>query len=123
MKNQRVWMGIAGVGLVVGFFLPWLDLGVAGASGWDIVRSDLFSLTSVILLLCPLLGVALAIAAFGKQKEAAAVSIAAGGGVLGYTFYKLAWGFVKISGVGLWMVLGAAAAALVLGLSARRTRG
>jgi len=36
--------------------------------------------------------------------------------------YKMAYGFIKLTGVGLWMVLAAAAIALAMGLVARADR-
>ena len=118
-KNK--WMGIAGIALVVGFFMPWIDLaGLVSVSGWDLVRDDHISLgTRAVIALCPVAGAALAFAAFGGSRNAAKVSIAAGLGVLGYTGFKVAYTFAKITGWGLWMVLAAGAIALVVGMAAR----
>ena len=122
MSKQRLILAATGVALVVGFFLPWLDIsGVRGTvSGWEMVNtSGLDWFTRIALFLCPLAGFMLTLAALGKSKSASSIALAAGGGVLGYTFYKLAWGFVKVTGVGLWLVLAAAVVALVLGLASR----
>jgi hypothetical protein len=108
----------AGAALVVGFFLPWLDLGrVIGMSGWDMVRSGHASTwTKVVLALVPLLGAGLAFAGLGGGKRAANAALVAGGAIVGYTTYKVAYGFFKTTGIGLWLVLTAAAVALIVGL-------
>jgi hypothetical protein len=122
--RKSTWMGIAGIALVVGFFMPWIDLGgLVSVSGWDLVRDSHISLgTRVIFALCPILGAALAFAAFGGSRNAAKVSIAAGLGVLGYTGFKIAYTFAKITGWGLWLVLAAGVVALIFGLAARANR-
>jgi hypothetical protein len=124
MKTTRAnWVLVgAGVALVVGFFLPWLDAGgLFGVSGWDFVSeaSGIDFLTKVILCLVPLMGAALAIAGLGGGKPAANTAMVAGASILGYTFYKVAWVFFKASGVGLWLVLGAALLALIYGLASK----
>lgn len=120
-KSNMVLVG-AGVALVVGFFLPWLDAGgILGVSGWDFVteNSGIDFLTKVILVMVPLLGVALAIAGLGGGKAAGNMALVTGAAILGYTFYKVAWVFFKASGVGLWLVLGAAVLALIFGLASK----
>lgn len=121
-KDRRnTWMGVAGIALVVGFFMPWIDLGgLVSVSGWDLVRDSHISLgTRAIFALCPVVGAALAIAAFGGSRSTATVSVAAGLGVLGYTGFKIAYTFAKITGWGLWLVLAAGVVALIFGLAAR----
>jgi hypothetical protein len=120
---MRMIMGLTGIALVVGFFMPWIDVGgLHGVSGYDLVKNEhLATSTRLILALCPLGGALLALAAFARSAAAAKISVAMGAGVLGYTTFKLAYGFLKVTGWGLWMVLAGGAVALVLGLSGRKT--
>ena len=124
MQNDRtqLFMGAAGLALVFGFFMPWIDiLGVVDASGWDLVREEHISIsTRLVLGLCPIAGIALALAGFGKSRSAARLSMLTGLAVLGYTGYKVAYAFAKVTGWGLWMILAAAFIALILGLTGKR---
>ena len=119
-----MWMGVAGCALVFGFFMPWIDIaGFGGLSGWELVKEGgLSTSTRLILSLCPILGVALAVSAFSKSRAASTVSAAAGAAVLGYTVFKIAYAFVKITGWGLWIVLAAAVVALFIGLATRSSK-
>jgi len=120
--NSRLWMGIAGCALVFGFFMPWIDIaGLGGMSGWELVRHEgLSASTRFVLALCPIFGAALAFCAFTRSRAAAAVSLAIGASVIGYTVFKVGYAFVKITGWGLWLVLAAAAVAFVIGLASRK---
>lgn len=120
-ERNSMLLGVTGLALVVGFFMPWIDVaGIGGVSGWDMVRSEQLSLiTRAILALCPLGGAALALSAFGHSRRAGQLALGVGGGVLGYTFYKLAYGFIKVTGAGLWIVLAAGVVAVAVGLTAR----
>lgn len=117
MQSERsaTLMGMCGLALVVGFFMPWLDLGgVASISGWDLVKSSHVAWTTRFMLaLCPLGGAALALAGFGRSRSASGLSLGMGLGVLGYLFFKLAWGFIKTTGFGLWIVIAAAVVAVI----------
>ena len=121
-ERTQLWMGVAGLALVFGFFMPWIDiLGLVNASGWDLVRDDHLGLgTRAVIGLCPVAGGALAFAAFNKSENAAWIALASGLGVLGYTGFKVAYAFTKITGWGLWLVLAAGGVSLVLGLATKR---
>ena len=121
MQKRDVWLGVVGAAIVFGFFLPWIDVGgPAKISGWDFVREGgLAWHTRLILAMCPIAGLSLAIAGFTRAKGAVNLALGTGAGILGYVVYKVGYGFIKVTGVGLWMVLAAAAIALVVGLSAR----
>jgi hypothetical protein len=120
-KDIHFVMALTGAAMVVGFFLPFLDVGVAGASGWDIVRSDAFAWTTRLAVAClPLGGAALALAGLTRSDGARKISWTMGAGILGFLFFKLAWGFFKVTGTGLWMVIGAATIALLVGLGSRK---
>ena len=121
MDKSRGVILVAGLALIAGFFLPWVDLGgVFQLSGLNLVMHGDGVFTRAAIALCPLVGGALVIAALGSVKTARALAFFTGGGVLLYFFGHLAWGFLKTTGVGLWLVLGASAIALAVGLAARR---
>jgi hypothetical protein len=122
-KGNAVFIG-AGAALIAGFFLPWVDMGIVTASGWDAVTSGGTDfLTKIILAMVPLLGVGLLVAGLGGDRRAAATAgLVAGTSILGYTAYKVAWTFFKTTGIGLWLVLGAALIALVAGLALRGSK-
>lgn len=121
MKQRDTWLAVVGAAIVFGFFLPWIDVGgAAKISGWDFVRqSGLAWHTRLLLAMCPIAGLSLAIAGFTRAKGAVNVALGTGAGILGYVVYKVGYGFIKVTGIGLWMVLAAAAIALVVGLTAR----
>jgi hypothetical protein len=123
--KRDMWLGVLGAAIVFGFFLPWIDVGGhVKVSGWDFVREGSLAWhTRLLLAMCPIAGGALAVAGFTRARGAASAGIATGAAILGYVFYKLAWGFMKVTGIGLWMVLAAAALAIVVGLAARSDRG
>jgi hypothetical protein len=101
---------------VVGFFLPWFDSGGLGISGWGMVRHlPLSFITKGLLVMCPIGGALLLLAAFVDGRAASGVGLAVGGGTLAYFGYK----FVSITGVGLWLVLAAAVVAVIWGLATR----
>ena len=119
--NKNLVLTVAGLAMVVGFFLPWIDVGGAfTVSGWDFVKSSHVAWhTRMVLLLLPIAGALLALAGLAGGAAAASLGVATGLGVFGYMFFRIAWGFIKTTGLGLWMVLGAAAVAVVFGLAAR----
>ncbi|HTM20887.1 MAG TPA: hypothetical protein VL172_10275 [Kofleriaceae bacterium] len=113
-SNTSIALTAAGVALVAGFFLPWFG----HASGWDLVRNDHIALLQRLLFaLCPLLGAGLVASSIVGSRRTALIAVGAGLGVLGYTGYKVADVFLAITGWGLWVVLGGAALALVVGLA------
>lgn len=121
-KTSRTVAAAAGLGLVVGFFLPVLDVGgMFRASGWDIVTSSNLSLwTRVLWALIPIGGLALVGSATVDSKAQRPIAITMGLGILGYSLYKTVQVFLATTGLGLWLVLAAAVAALVAGVAARR---
>jgi hypothetical protein len=121
-RGKTIMVGV-GIALVVGFFLPWIDLIPGhGVSGWDLVRSSQVSLiTRMLFALCPLGGVAMIVAGLGGGRAASGVAMGTGGLILGYTAYKLGYFFIKVTGVGLWLILAAAIVALIAGLVYRKS--
>jgi hypothetical protein len=125
MDKSRGVVVLAGLALIAGFFLPWIDIGgFFQVSGLQMVLHGEGSSTAarVALAALPLVGLALIVAAAGNARAARALGFFVGGGILLYFFGSIAWGFLKTTGVGLWLVLGGSALALVAGLSAARRR-
>lgn len=117
-SNTSIALTVAGLTLVVGFFLPWIQIGPVAISGFDLVRTgDLSLFHKVLFSLCPILGAGLAMSSLVGGRRTALLAMVAGLGVLGYTGYKVADTFIAITGWGLWLILAAAAIALVIGLA------
>lgn len=126
----RVLMGIAGLTLLVGFFLPWFHFGpdlpanfaipaLRPLSGFDLaLRPDLAGTPSGMLWLIPGLGVALAIAAFMGFRYAPQLAVAIGTWCIGYSIYVLLKSFWQHTGAGLWVVAGGVFLVLVFGIAA-----
>ena len=141
--KARIVAFICGAAIVAGFFLPWIEMsglqllktaginpamhgltlpgiGEIKASGFDLVsHKDTPAKTSVILLLCPVSGILLLLASFLGKKRWLIVLAAfiAGIGILGYPFYYIIRFLQMTTGLGLWLVTGAAFLSLVLLLS------
>ena len=107
-----------GVAAVVAFFLPFLDLGgLIQASGFDVLVGDGASWTLRLALLgLPVGGLALIVAGATGSPRARLAALAFGGGVYGYLGVQLVRAFFATTGVGLWLTLLAAAAALGVAL-------
>ena len=123
-EKHNIWIAGAGATLMVAFFLPWFDVGLGqGASGWDITRAEeLASLTRLAVLLTPILGFFMFISGLAASKNAGRLSVGTGAAILGFTAYKIVDAFVMVSGVGLWLVLGAGLVAVVAGLVLKPSR-
>lgn len=119
----RVVFAICGMGLLVGFFLPWFSVGeLMSVSGLGLVFSDgqmvhmLSGSHRFLLFAIPALAVALVVGAvFGNRVVSWA---AVGGGllILGYGVYTLLRLFLSSTGPGMWLVIFSSVAALSLGL-------
>ena len=122
----RTAAGVAGAALLIGFFLPWLDVGLGGlgaASGLDmVVKGNGLSAVRVVLGLVPLAGAVLLAAAIKGGAALPKVSLAVGLGLLGYGVYQVGRSFLAITGLGLWLVIAAAIVALVAPLVARNEK-
>ena len=113
----------AGIASVVAFFLPFIDLGgLASASGWEILTGEHVPWTyRLAMLALPVGGLALIGAGASGSKKARAAGFFFGAGVYGYFGYQIVKVFVATTGVGLWILLAAAAAALVAALTAKKS--
>ncbi len=124
-STQRTWMGIAGIAIVVGFFLPWVDFGgLVKVSGYEILTSGKLGTWEWLLAAAyPLSGLALIVASLeGSAGAGRWCGLAAGGVIVLYPLYKVVRGFFEVTGVGYWLVLAGGIVALVGGLVAPRAR-
>ena len=55
-------------------------------------------------------------------RRAALISLCTGLGILGYTIFKVAYAFAKVTGWGLWLILAAAVVAVILGVTTNRKK-
>jgi len=138
--KARIVVFICGVAIIAGFFLPWIDmsglqilktaginpathgltlsgLGDIKTSGFDLaMHKDTPAKTILILLLCPVSGVFLLLASFlGKKRWLIGLAaFVAGIGILGYPLYYIIRFLQTTTGLGLWLVIGAAFISLVI---------
>lgn len=128
----RVLLGFAGLSLLVGFFLPWLNRAstVEGAApgameavtGLSLATSgDLAGSPSMLLFLIPALGIALSATAFMGFKYSGQVAVGIALALLGYSLYVLLQMFVQHTALGLWVVSGGTFVILLLGVIAWMT--
>lgn len=115
-KQSRTLISIAGLVLVLGFFLPWLDFGGLGVSGWYFAKNS--SMSSMIWLI-PIGGIAMIATAMTGSRHARLVSAVVGLTLVGYAVVKTVHSFFATTGVGLWMVILAALGALAIPLLSR----
>lgn len=113
----------AGIASVVAFFMPFLDLGgIATASGWEILVAEHAPWTyRLAMLALPLGGLALIAAGGAGRKKARLVGFGFGAGVYGYFGYQMVKIFFATTGVGLWILLAAAGAALFAALASKKS--
>ncbi len=115
-KANRTAIGITGLVLLAGFFLPWIDLGFGlGVSGFTVVKNlGSSSLFHLMMLLVPFGGLAMAVCAAMGSKHTRLVSAVVGLSLVGYGIVKTVHAFFATTGLGLWLVIAASAAALLL---------
>jgi hypothetical protein len=122
-KRGQTALVLSGLALVVGFFLPWVDVGgIFTVSGFSMVwRAEGAGTTRLLLGLVPLVGALLAVAGLTGSRKTTGIALAAGGGILGYFIYSFTRAFFATTGIGLWLVLAAASVALVAGLASKKS--
>jgi hypothetical protein len=113
---------LAGAGLLIGFFLPWVKLGaLVSVSGFGLVfaEGDVVSMISgsnrFLLFAIPLLAVTLMVLGVLGQKAASWVGATGGVAVLGYAVYTVLSLFLASTGIGMWLVAASTLVALSLG--------
>lgn len=123
MVNRRghIVLGAVGLVMVIGFFLPWIRLGeLVSASGYDLVAREAFSpLTRLVFALCPIGGAVLVLGSVSGARSLGGAGLALGSGILLYSGYRLLQVLFVTTGLGLWLVIGAACIAIVVGLFLR----
>lgn len=121
----RIVLGTAGLLLVVGFFLPWVQIDREMQSGLSLVVEsdpdvrDLVDDTQRwILLVIPVLGAALTAVGFLGLRWSGAVAAGVGFVLIAYGTVTVVLLFFQRTGLGLWLIVGAALLALGAGLFA-----
>jgi hypothetical protein len=119
----RSLLSIAGLGLLIGFFLPWVKLGeLVEASGFTLVVSSgqvieqLSGPHRLLLFVVPVSALLLLFTAIRGTRGTTVVAVMSGLFILGYGFYTLVRLFFESTGLGMWLVVGSALLALSVGL-------
>jgi hypothetical protein len=112
---------LSGLALVVGFFLPWLDLGGPfRASGFDAVwNANGITAFRVMMLMVPIGGLAMMLSAAIQSRYARLISLGTGACLGAFGVYKALELFFRVTGWGLWIVLAAATVAVLAPLLVR----
>jgi hypothetical protein len=118
-KQSRTFIAVAGLALLAGFFLPWISFGGLGASGWFFANN---AGSSAFIWLVPVGGLAMFATAITGSRYAKATSAVVGLALVGYAVVKTVHSFFATTGIGLWLVIAAALAALALPLLTRAER-
>lgn len=119
----RVALGLSGLGLFVGFFLPWVRFGkMVSASGFGLMVSQgeivqvLSGPARTLLLAVPVLGAMLLFGAATGHAASLWVALFAGVLVIGYGLFMLVTLFLQTTGLGLWVVVACAFLSLIMAL-------
>jgi hypothetical protein len=107
----------AGAALIAGFFLTWIDLGIASASGFDLAREPGWK--HHLLALMPLAGLGILLAAARDRRLARQLGLATGVLVGGYVTFEIGRSVIDWLRWGGWIA--AAGGAVMIG-SARGPR-
>lgn len=121
----RLLQGLSGVGLIIGFFMPWIKLGeTVSLSGFSLVLTggleQLSAPSRGLIFSIPLLGLALLATAIKGFRGLGWAGLATGIliGLVGV--YTLISAFLDSTGAGMWLVSGAALLAMGTGALALR---
>lgn len=119
----RILLSICGLGMLVGFFLPWVDFGsMMQASGFQLIMSSgemaerLSGPHRIIPLAVPILGVLMVVGAVVGHRLAQWVAVLSSMALLAYGIATLLTVFLESTGLGVWLVVSAAFIALAVGL-------
>lgn len=122
---------LAGLGLLVGFFLPWLRLGqFAALSGLSLMVSSGSAVDALagpargFLLLVPVCGAALVGCGWLGPRPSILAALVAGIAIVSFGLFTLARVFFETVGSGMWIVTASALIAMGVGIAGiARTRG
>lgn len=120
----RALVFVGGLGLVVGFFLPWLRFGeFAAVSGLSLMVSSGQAVDALagpargLLVLIPVSGGALIAASVFGPRLAVLAALVGGIVVLAFGFFTLARVFLETMGAGMWVVVASALLAAGAGVA------
>jgi hypothetical protein len=121
--TARVLLISAGLGFVIGFFMPWFTVGTAvsmSGLGLLLTQGEVVELVTgphrILLVAVPLLGAGLIVAGFVGHKSAIWLALVTGGLVIlggAYTLLRL---FFDTTGTGMWLVVASALLSLAVAL-------
>jgi hypothetical protein len=117
-------IGIAGLTLLAGFFLPWLSVSSNGwsfsTSAYGIVRAGgSFGALQLLMIAVPLAGVAMFLSSLRSVRGARLVSLLSAVGLGALAAYNI----FSVTGWGLWIVVAAGFVALLAPFMIARDRG
>ncbi len=123
--GARVIMTIAGISILVGFFMPWVDFGgIEDASGFTLLRKvDLPTSWLAVLLAVPAGGLFLAAAGLSGVRFSRYLALLVGALIMGYGAYRAFQVFFSVTGPGIWLIAVGALIALIVGLLPDRAAG
>jgi hypothetical protein len=114
---------VCGVGLLVGFFLPWFTVGeLISVSGVGLVFADgqmvsmLSGANRLLLFAIPALSIALLVCGIFGYRAAPWAAVSGSVVILGYGLFTLMRLFLSSTGPGMWLVIGSSLLALAFGL-------
>jgi len=126
---MRVALGLAGLGLVVGFFLPWVRLGdvlVLSGLGMSLTSGEVIQTLSgpfrAIVFVVPVAGLVLLATAIRGARAIGAAGLACGLLVFATGALTLIGAFLDSTGAGMWVVVISALTATAVGFVAYRSR-
>lgn len=116
---------VAGIGLLIGFFLPWLRMGdLAAVSGLTLMVSSgtvvdvLTGPARGLLIIIPVCGGALVASGLFTPRLAPMAALASGFAIMAFGIFTLARAFIQTVGPGMWLVVGSALLAAAVGIAA-----
>jgi hypothetical protein len=120
---RRVLLGVSGLAMLVGFFLPWLKVGtLLTISGFGLVfaTGDVVNVISgasrFMLVVVPLLGFLLVLGALLGYRLTQWVALAGATAILGFGLARVLELFVTSTGLGMWLVIFSALSCLIVSL-------
>lgn len=120
----RIGLGAAGLGLVAGFFLPWVRVGqlvTINGLGLAVTGGDVADQMSGphrgLILVVPVAGIALLVGAVRGSRGLAWGGLLSGFLIFAVGLYTLVLLFLESTGAGMWMVAASAVGASAIGLA------